>query len=75
MSLGFSNDFGGMNQNVSGVDYWPLSSLLRSANVTLTMPLTLAQQEARSAKKSNLQVFPSTHGEMPVFKPESWILA
>jgi len=75
MSLGFSNDFGGMNQHVSGVDYWPLSSLLRSANVTLTMPLTLAQQEARSAKKSNTWLFPSTYGKIPVFEPEQWILA
>jgi hypothetical protein len=75
MSLGFSNDFGGMNQHVSGVDYCPLSSLLRSANVTLTMPLTLAQQEARSAKKSSMWLFPSTHGKMRVFEPEQWILA
>lgn len=75
MSLGFSNDFRGMNPHVSGVDYWPFSSLLRSANVTLTMPLTLAQQEARSAKKSNIRVFPSTHGKMPVFEPEQWTLA
>lgn len=75
MSLSFLNDFGGMNQHVSGVDYWPLSSLLRSADVTLTMPLTLPQQEARSSKKSTTQGFPSIHGKMPVFEPVQWTLA
>ena len=69
----------GSNRSVSGSAYWPLSAILRSADLPLTMPLTQPRQKARRAKKSASQVFPITHGKMPVFRllqpAESWIQA
>lgn len=68
MSQRFSINFQGTNQNVSGMAYWPLSPCLRYADVTITMPLTLARQEGRRATKSTVQVIPFTKGKRPVLE-------
>ena len=64
---------------VSGIAYCPLSAILRPAYLPLTRPLTQPCQEARRATISARQVFPITHGKMPVFRllqpAESWIQA
>jgi hypothetical protein len=69
----------GSSWDVSGIAYWPLTVILRSADLPLTMPLTQPCQEARRAKISARQVFPIAHGKMPVFRlllpAESWIQA
>lgn len=58
------------NRNVSGMAYWPLSLVLRSADLPLTMPLTFPRQEGRSATKSATMVFPFSHVEMPLLRLE-----
>lgn len=52
----FSMIFERTNQNVSGVAYWPLSPFLRSADATLTKPLTLPCQKGFRATESKKQV-------------------
>lgn len=63
------------NQSVSGKAYWPITPNLRSADVPLTIPLTLPRQEASRAMKSRIQVISFTYGKMPVFEPEQRVLA
>ncbi len=58
------------NQNVSGMAYVPLTAGLRSADVPLTLPLTLPNQEASRAKQIKVQVIPIPYQKMPYFRPE-----
>lgn len=58
----------GSNWNVSGIAYWPLSAILRPADLPLTMPLTQPGQNARIAKKSARQVFHIDSEKMPVYR-------
>lgn len=58
------------NQSVSGKAYWPLTPILRAADVPLTMPLTLPRQEASRAIKSGIRVISYIHEDMRVFEPE-----
>ena len=71
----FSTVLEDKNPSVSGVAYWPLTSSLRPADVTLTMPLTLPRQEGFRATKSMRQVIPFSHQKMACFPPEQRILA
>lgn len=71
----FSIIFKRTNQNVSGVAYWPLSPILRSADVTLTKPLTLPRPEALRATKHGIQVILFAHRKMPVFEPKQRVSA
>jgi hypothetical protein len=66
----FSMILTGKNQNVSGMAYAPLTSGLRAADVPLTLPLTLTNQEAFRAMKSERQVFPSLCHNIPHFHPK-----
>ncbi len=58
------------NQSVSGMAYLPLTPGLRSADVPLTLPLTLPYQEASRAMQIESQVIPFTYQKMPYFRPE-----
>lgn len=71
----YSKVFEGTHANVSGMAYWPLTSSLRPADVTLTMPLTLPHQEGFRARKSKGQVISFTQPKMAGFAPEQRVSA
>jgi hypothetical protein len=75
MSQQFSMIFAEANPDVSGMAYWPLTSSLRPADVTLTKPLTLPRQEGFRATKSRIQVISFIHGKMAGFQPQQWMPA
>lgn len=75
MFRGFSKVFEGTNPNVSGMAYWPLTYSLGSADVPLTMPLTLPHQEGFRATKSKGLVIPFTHRKMASFGSEQRVSA